>query len=115
MILKLSEVFIPKPNKQFYSKQELFALKLSSNFIENMQVLLSLSYLETTTLKGNVCFANNSEVQPEFRTIFTKTDSINYINATLNNAIFNIEIDTIPLPTNAANFWKMVEKGMLLT
>lgn len=115
MILNLSEVFIPKQNKQFYTKQELFSLKLNTSFIKYLEVLLNLSYLETTPLIGNVCFANNSEVQPEFRTVFTKKDCVNYIKATLNKAIFNIETDAIQLPTNITNFWEMVEKGTLLT
>lgn len=111
MILKLSELFIPDSKKQVYTKQELFMLKLNSNFIKNMEDLLHISYLKTTTFKVNLCFENNNEVQPEFRTVFTKTDIIFYVNTFLNKDILNIETDTIQLPHSKTNFWEMVKKG----
>lgn len=112
MILKLSELFIIKSNKQFYTKQELFTLKLSSNFINKMEAILNLTYLENSTSKGNLCFASNSDVQPEFKTFFTKMDLLLYINATLNNDNFDIKTDTIQLPINAVDFWKVVQKAL---
>jgi hypothetical protein len=111
MTLKISELFISDPNKHFYKKQELYTLKLSSNFINKMEVLLNLSYLESTNSKSNLCFENNSDVQPAFRTIFTKMDIINYINVALNKDNFEIETDKIPLPSNAVNFWETVKNA----
>jgi len=111
MILKLSEIFISESKKQLYTKQELFMLKLSRNIIKKIEDLLNISYLKTTIFKGNLCFENNSEVKPEFRTVFTRTDVIFYVNALLNKAILNIETDTIQLPNSSASFWKMVKNG----
>ena len=114
MILNFNELFIFKSDKKVYSKQELITLKLSPNFIKQMEGLLNLSYLENTNTKGNLCFANNSDVLSEFRTVFTKMDIIFYISATLNKVIFKIEKDKIQFPSCDANFWIMVKKGSLL-
>ena len=106
MILKLSELFLLKTNQQFYTKKELCMLKLNTNFIKNLENLLKLTYVENTISKGNLCYANNSEVQPEFRTIFTKKDIVFYISTVLNKSTFEVKKDKIQLPTNVVNFFE---------
>ncbi|MFV0604352.1 MAG: hypothetical protein ACK5NK_00800 [Niabella sp.] len=73
--------------------------KIDKNFINQLQELLGMIYVEDAD--GNVCQANNNaELKDDYKQVFTYQDVINYINATTSA---NIDI---PLPRNAKEFWE---------
>jgi len=117
MKILLKEVFIGQPKKAVYHKQDLFALKIKPAFIHTLAAHLKLSYQESASLEGNVCFANNSEVRPEFRTVFNKVDIIRYVSSFLTKAAFDLEAEEVPFPQNPTMFWNCAKgnnKDMML-
>lgn len=114
MKLKLQDIFIVPSNQRRYTKQELFGLKISSQFIDDMEAWLGLSYWESHPPEGNLCFANTRDVRAEFRTVFSKTDIIYLISAVLQKDHFDVELDAFFFPTQATSFWLLVEKGRQL-
>lgn len=111
MIIKIKDIFTPKKDKRLYTKEELFDLKLGNGFINAMATSLNLNYLESNTYQSNLCFANNRGLRPEFRTVFTKTDVIYYVNAVLQKDYFDIKSDQVPFPNNDTIFWELVKTG----
>ena len=106
----LREIFISQPNKHIYRKPELHTLKINLDFIKAMANQLNLSFLENEVLESNTCFANNSEVRPEFRTTFNKMDLISYVS-NVNNFTekdnFNLKNEAVPFPRSAIDFWNL--------
>ena len=111
MTLSLQEIFIAHSNKHMYKKQDLFSLKVSPAFLNNMGEQLNLNYLEGDSLDGNICFANNSDVRPEFRTNFSKLDIVRYVSSFLTKTTFSLEKEKIPFPKNSAAFWNIVKSS----
>ena len=108
MRLTLQRIFIAQPDKRLYSKQELFDLKLHADFLNEMADRLELNYDESESTASSVCFANSKEVRPEFRTIFSRKDIIQYVVACLKKNCFELDSDEIPFPMNVSAFWLAV-------
>ena len=111
MTLSLQEIFIAHSKNHIYKKQDLSSLKVSPSFLNNMAEQLNLNYLEGDPLDGNICFANNSEVRPEFRTNFSKLDIVCYVSSFLTKTTFSLENEKIPFPKNAAAFWDIIKSN----
>lgn len=109
MTIKINKVFLPDPDKRTYTKEELFALRMHKNFIADIASRLNLPYTECDESEGNLCLANSTEVQPEYRSTFGKTDILYYCYALLPDEVINIEMDELSLPEDAPAFWRLVE------
>lgn len=114
MTLKLADIFMPVPNKWTYTKQELLALLVRQVFMDDFAKRLNLDYVEQDTPEGNLCFANNQEVLPAYRTTFGKLDIVHYIVALLSKQQFNLGMGEVPFPENADAFWAAVNNGSQL-
>ena len=68
--------------------------------------LLFLSEKDT----GNVCFANSSELRPEFRQSFTAIELLDYIYAFAHSSFYK-EFQKIAITSEADIFWKLVKIG----
>lgn len=114
MTLKLDDIFISVPNRWTYTKQELLSLTVRKACMDDFAKRLNLGYVEQDTPEGNLCFANNQEVLPAYRTTFGKLDIVHYVVALLSRWEFNFGMDEVPFPENADAFWLAVENGNLL-
>jgi hypothetical protein len=77
---------------------------------------LGLAFISETETSGEVCFANEPGLRPEFRQSFTATDLLDYIYAVLHNSnkhgeFLKTGIAQIPYPTNTDDFWQLVQTG----
>ena len=95
MILQLSEIFIPLPDKVIYSAEELYALELKPSFIQKMTVYFNLSYVKNKIGEGNLCFAENKELRPEFRMTFNKADVVKKVFIYLSKERVNVMQDKL--------------------
>lgn len=110
MTIKLKEIFIAPSDKQHYKKEELLGLKLRSSFINEMATKLNLIYLEKSQDKGNLCYLNDKNIRPEFRTSFGKRDIVNLIKNEFQRDHFDLNSDEIHFPDNSAHFWELINK-----
>ncbi len=78
----------------FYSEKEL---------ISQIEEKTGLIFLENES-DGNLCYAqNNSDMQDEFKSVFTVFDLKYFIKSFSENPV--------KIPSDAATFWKLVTKG----
>lgn len=94
-MIKLSEIFVPLINKNIYSAEELAALDLQPDFIRIMAADFNLIYVEKAADESNLCFAENREVRPEYRTTFSKADIVEIIFSQLTVEAVNMEQDVV--------------------
>ena len=106
MKLKLNHIFVLEPKKPEYTKNELSALALQDSFISLFSKHTMLIYDEGSGGEGNLCFANDRDVRPEFRTTFRKADVVKYIFDHCERDTVNPELEEITLPQNLISFWK---------
>lgn len=59
---------------------------------------------------GNVCFANSSELRPEFRQTFTATELLDYVYAFAHTSYYK-EFQKVAIASEADIFWKLVKIG----
>jgi len=91
--------------------------KLGEEIINKISMALHLPFVNENEATGEVCFANQPGLRPEFRQSFTATDLLNYIYAALQTRIeqdgefLKTGIAEIPYPTNADDFWRLVQTG----
>lgn len=79
----------------------------------------NLTFISKKETNGNICFANNPELRNEFRTTFSATDVLNYINAISysssykdkNKSHLMSNCKNLPTPHNQDTFWKLVIWG----
>ena len=99
-----------EPNKDMSSNSEI---------INQIAKQLDLVFVSEKEPEGNVCLANNDEVRPEFRQIFTPIDILDYIYAVLHSPTYrekykeflNMDFPKIPYPKDSKTFWELVELG----
>ena len=80
---------------------------------------LGLTFVPEKEPEGNVCFINNPEVRPEFRTTFAPIDILDYIYAVLYSPAYHekykrflkVDFTRVPFPKDAGTFWQLVELG----
>lgn len=98
------------------------AKKISNSNQEMVQKTancLGLTFINEKEFRGNVCFANNNEVRPEFRETFSQRDLLNYCYAILastkyrntNLEFLKADLSNISIPTDSNKFWKLVQMG----
>lgn len=59
---------------------------------------------------GNVCFANSSELRPEFRQSFMAIELLDYIYAFVHSSFYK-EFQKIAITSEADIFWELVKIG----
>lgn len=82
--------------------------------VDELSGRLELVFLDQRDDEGNLCFMDNDEVRPEFRTLFTATDVKYYLIGLFASGISteaNNLTDDFPFPENATSFWKYVSEG----
>ncbi|WP_157813315.1 type ISP restriction/modification enzyme [Flavobacterium sp. 5] len=80
---------------------------------------LDLAFFNQKELSGNVCFANDNDVRPEFKEIFSQIDLLNYIYAILflskyrenHQEFLKSNFSYIPIPNDKIKFWKLIKLG----
>ena len=95
MEVKLSEIFRYEPKVLQYRKESLLALDLKMEFVERLTKHLGLTFVENEKEEGNLCYAQNQNIRPGYRMVFSKLDVLNYLDNLLQPGIYHIESDTV--------------------
>ena len=87
---------------------------INSKIIEQIANILGLLFVNQKGREGNVCFANNPDLRPEFRQSFTVLDLLDYSNAVLHSNTHrkgNTDFLNIPISADVVLFWQLVQIG----
>jgi len=92
---------------------------LNPEIVKQLAEKLGLTFVPEKEPEGNVCFINNAEVRPDFRTTFAPIDILDYIYAVLHSPAYRekykeflkIDFPRVPYPKDAETFWQLVELG----
>ena len=79
-------------------------LTVTSELINLFEKATGLTFINENEANGNVCFANNPELRPDFKTTFTIKDIKNYLLGLK-------KTQNITGPNDAEAFWKIVGFG----
>jgi predicted helicase len=92
---------------------------LNSEIVKQFEEKLGLTFVSEKEPEGKVCYVNNPEVRPDFKTTFAPIDILDYIYAVLHSPIYRekykeflkIDFPRVPYPNDVETFWKLVELG----
>ena len=92
---------------------------LNPEIVNQLAEKLSLTFVPEKEPEGNVCFINNAEVRPDFKTTFAPIDILDYIYAVLHSPTYRekykeflkIDFPRVPYSKDAGTFWQLVELG----
>lgn len=111
------------PGLRRYMKDQLQqSCQLNGDIIRQFRQRLNLIFNEDSVPEGNVCFAGNASLRPEFRQSFSLSDILDYCYAVLNSSSctenfltdLKDDRDIIRYPFNDDAFFKLAELGRLL-
>jgi hypothetical protein len=77
---------------------------IAPKLISQFEKATGLTFINDDKAEGNVCYANNSKLRPEFKSTFRKKDIKNYILGLQQS-------QNITVPHDADTFWKIVGLG----
>lgn len=86
------------------------------HIIRQIEANTGLLFLEDQPA-NEVCYANAPELRDDFKTGFTLQDIISYFSgqksdhADVDALLINNNLETLPLPTDAESFWRVVNKA----
>lgn len=92
---------------------------LNTEIVNKIAASLKLTFTPEKETEGEVCFANNPDLRPEFRTSFAPIDILDYIYAVLHSPTYRekykeflkIDFPRVPYPKDANTFWQLVKLG----
>ncbi|MCM0666261.1 hypothetical protein [Flavobacterium tyrosinilyticum] len=82
---------------------------INENILEMFSNHLGLLFLEEQE-SGNVCFANNNDVRPEYKQSFKLIDGLDYVYAFSHSTAFK-ESQKIIITSETDLFWKLAKIG----
>lgn len=86
-------------------------LKFNNKIIADFEKILQLQCIEKTTPE-NVCFATqNSELQDDFKQVFSKKDVLDYFYAVISSPEYQQSQLEENYPKNTNEFWNLVRLG----
>ena len=81
--------------------------ELKKEVIALIEQRTGLTFIGEAYADGAVCFADSTEVRPEYKQSFTVADVLHYIQGALKSQTGA----AIPYPEDSNTFWKLAEKG----
>lgn len=113
MKVKLSEIFIRKPECHIYTVDELSILRLKNAFIQRLADRFDLSYVEDTDNSNDLCYAENREIRPEYRNTFSRREVLDIVLLQVCNPVVDLEADEVEFPTDARSFFSESFKSLV--
>jgi hypothetical protein len=87
---------------------------INIEIINQIANTLGLLFINPKEREGNVCFANNQDLRPEFKQSFTLLDLLDFSFTVLNSRIYRQgkqDFLEIPIPSDSCIFWELVQIG----
>ncbi len=99
-----------------------YLLTIDRSSVHLLAKQLNLAYVPEIVPRGNVCMAENLEVRPEFRTVFSNVHLRNFLYAILHSSIFEternshsqVDFSQFHFNGNPEVFWKLERLGEML-
>jgi predicted helicase len=106
-------------SKDAFSNEVQRIPNLKGEILNQISQSLNLPFTPEKEMEGEVCFANNPELRPEFRKGFEPIDILYYIYALVHSPTYRekykeflkIDFPRVPYPKNADTFWSLVQLG----
>lgn len=92
-----------------FRKSDYQQINLNTDLLKQLADYLGLLFINEQE-SGNVCFANDVEVRPEFKQSIRLIDLLDYIYAFLHSSFYK-KSQKIIMPSDTGFFWKMVQIG----
>ncbi|MGN6400454.1 MAG: type ISP restriction/modification enzyme [Flavisolibacter sp.] len=111
--------FSENDNQQSIEQKPTRTPNLNPEIVNKISEALHLTFTPEKETEGEVCFANNPDLRPEFRTSFAPIDILDYIYAVLHSPTYRekykeflkIDFPRVPYPKDANTFWQLVKLG----
>lgn len=105
-------------NKTYFTVETLFNQSTPEVVVLNIEIIKLFTdhfclMFSNEKESGNVCFANSSELRPEFRQSFTTIDILDYSYAFMHSSFYK-EFKKIAITSEIDFFWKLVKIGAAL-
>lgn len=94
----LGEIFIYNPSQPVYTKEALLQLDMKMAFIQRLARHLGLLFIDGESSEGNLCYAFESGLNPDYISSFTKMDIKRFLEKTLTASRYHMESDAVELP-----------------
>ena len=114
MKVKLSEIFVSLTDKEVYTVEELSSLALQSDFIRKIAAKFDLIFLEEVAEENNLCFAENTEVRPEYRNTFSKANIMEIVLPQLFGTAVNLQQSVVEFPKDAQSLFSKTYKDLIV-
>ena len=75
---------------------------ITPKLISQFEKATELTFINENEVAGNVCYANDATLRPDFKTTFTEKDLKHYI-------LGLPQTQNLTLPKDAATFWKTID------
>lgn len=87
--------------------------------VEGISRQLGLLFIPEKVSGGNVCLAHSEEVKPEYRTVFSASDLLNYLYAVWHSSSYitkheqfvKDDLSGLSYPKDVEDFWRLVDLG----
>ncbi|MAU16952.1 MAG: hypothetical protein CMH46_15600 [Muricauda sp.] len=98
MQVTLSEIFVHNVHQQRFSKEALLNLDIKTEFVERLARYLGLGHIENETTESNLCYAFETNINPDYKVVLSKSDIKSYLEKALEPIEYHLESDTIKFP-----------------
>lgn len=108
----------PENTQQTTTEAQTRKPNLNPKIVQEIAAKLQLEFVPERE-DGNLCFAQNHDLQDAYKTAFAPIDLLDYIYAVLHSPSYRekykeflkIDFPRVPYPEDAAQFWKLVALG----
>lgn len=106
-LLDYNKIYFKFSDLEFRNGEEIL---LNTTLISKIANCLGLVFIIEEEKERNICFANSSELRPEFRQNFTAIELLDYVYAFVHTAFYK-EYQKIAITSEIDIFWKLVKIG----
>lgn len=97
MQVTLSEIFVHNAHQQRFDKEALLGLDIKTGFVERLARHLGLGHIANETAQGNLCYAFETHINPDYKVVLSKSDIKSYLEKALEPIEYDLT-DTIAFP-----------------
>lgn len=102
---KLDEVMEAVEMKPTLARKALTNLRFRQDFIQGIAEMLELPFIETPSPEGNVCYAGDINLRPEYRTSFSKSELLDLVLCQVIDDQVNLKEVEVLFPDNLKDFF----------
>ncbi|MEC3965874.1 hypothetical protein [Flagellimonas halotolerans] len=94
----LGEIFVHDPSQPVYTKEALLRLDMKMAFMQRLARHLGLLFIDGEASEGNLCYAFEPGLNPDYISSFTKVDIKRFLERTLTASRYHMGRDAVEFP-----------------